>query len=298
MWWISLYSSLLGVNSLCVSQLITCCLRVLLGPVVTAHTPPAWARTVHLQDVLRWHETHWREEWHRERGRKEGVIFQALFLCLWWQSENESGFLFLPGKVVLTVKLDIQVISSSPPAQSSFPSQALSIGMNFTERAQKKYLLTISCLTGGKRSGTLEQKGRVWVRLAFCSDDLIYSEWQWIWAWILHLYKACFFIIQAVKSYIMKVGPVWHNILWCLCVSLEEGTNIRNCDSLKYPAVASIPSNTTIVKTVSNTFFLLDALSFWVFGAVMGLLWRPGRGTTRKKRGKAEQWGEKAIIGK
>ena len=60
---------------------------------------------------------------------------------------GDSG-VCLPGNVVLTVKLDTQVISSSPPVQSSFPSQALSIGMNFTERLQKKYLLSMSCLTG------------------------------------------------------------------------------------------------------------------------------------------------------
>lgn len=57
----------------------------------------------------------------------------------------------LPGKVVLTVKLVKHVISSSPPAQSSFPSQACSNGMNFTERLQKKYLLSISFLTVVKR---------------------------------------------------------------------------------------------------------------------------------------------------
>lgn len=57
----------------------------------------------------------------------------------------------LPGKVVLTVKLVKHVISSSPPAQSSFPLQACSNGMNFTERLQKKYLLSISCLTVVKR---------------------------------------------------------------------------------------------------------------------------------------------------
>lgn len=35
-----LHSSLVGVNLLGVSQLFACCLCVLLGPVVTAHTPP------------------------------------------------------------------------------------------------------------------------------------------------------------------------------------------------------------------------------------------------------------------
>lgn len=98
------------------------------------------------------------------------------------------------GNVVLTVKLDTQVISSSPPVQSSFPSQAWSMGMNLTERLQKKYLLSISTLR-------------------------------------------------------------------------------------KYPAVTSMPSTTTTVRIVSNTFFQLHFLSFWVFGAVMGFLWRPGRGT-------------------
>lgn len=70
-----------------------------------------------------------------------------------------------------------------------------------------------------------------------------------------------------------------------VCVSLQEGTTVSgNCDSLKYAAVTSMPSNTTTARTVSNTLFLLEDLSFWVFGAVMGLLWRPGRGTTGKKK--------------
>lgn len=62
----------------------------------------------------------------------------------------------LPGKVVLTFTLDRHVSSSSPPLQSSFPLQACSSGMNLTDRLQKKYLLSISCLTAvGKRgSGT------------------------------------------------------------------------------------------------------------------------------------------------
>lgn len=58
----------------------------------------------------------------------------------------------LPGKVVLTFTLDKHVSSSSPPAQSSVPSQACSSGMNLTEPLQKKYLLSISFLTAvGKR---------------------------------------------------------------------------------------------------------------------------------------------------
>lgn len=58
---------------------------------------------------------------------------------------------------------------------------------------------------------------------------------------------------------------------------------VRSADSLKYAAVASMPSNTKTVRTVSSTFFLFGALSFWVFGAVMGLLWRPGCGIPRVK---------------
>lgn len=68
-----------------------------------------------------------------------------------------SQVLVLPGNVVLTLKLDKQVVSSSPPAQSFLPSQAFSIGINVTELVQKKYLLLISCITGGKRSGVLKQ---------------------------------------------------------------------------------------------------------------------------------------------
>lgn len=64
--------------------------------------------------------------------------------------------------------------------------------------------------------------------------------------------------------------------MWYVC------TWRKNWDSLKYAAVTSIPSNTKLIRTVSSTFFRLDALSFWVFGAVMGFLWRPGLGTTDK----------------
>lgn len=63
----------------------------------------------------------------------------------------------LPGKVVLTLKLDTQVISSSAPIQSSIPSQAWSNGMNLTERLQKKYLLSISFLTAEERTFSLNE---------------------------------------------------------------------------------------------------------------------------------------------
>lgn len=57
----------------------------------------------------------------------------------------------------------------------------------------------------------------------------------------------------------------------------------RNGDSLKKAAVVRMASTTTTVKTVSTTRFLLDDLSFSVFGALIGLLWRPGRGTAGVK---------------
>lgn len=108
------------------------------------------------------------------RDRKKRCVifcFHVLFLCLWWVSQTDSGvfllfFFFLPGKVVLALKLDTQVTSSSPPAQSGFPSQAWSNGMNLTERLQKKYLLSINFLTVGKRSDTSDEKRTVWVRAA------------------------------------------------------------------------------------------------------------------------------------
>lgn len=52
---------------------------------------------------------------------------------------------------MLTLKVDRQVISSSPPAQSIFPSQVFSSGMNFTDFLQKKYLLSINILTEKKK---------------------------------------------------------------------------------------------------------------------------------------------------
>lgn len=56
-----------------------------------------------------------------------------------------------------------------------------------------------------------------------------------------------------------------------------------NGDSLKKPAVARMASITTTVKTVSTTRFLLEDLSFSVFGVLIGLRWRPGCGTTGAK---------------
>lgn len=95
----------------------------------------------------------------RERKSfKSSFVFVCVVTKTKWDLVTQ-GFV-LPGNVVLTVKLDTQVISSSPPVQSSFPSQALSIGMNFTERLQKKYLLSMSCLTGRWRSDSLKETGR------------------------------------------------------------------------------------------------------------------------------------------
>ena len=98
--------------------------------------------------------------------RKEETYFLS-FVFVSVCVEKGSKVFVLPGKVVLTLKLDRHVNSSSPPEQSLFPSQALSIGINFTDLLQKKYLLSISCLTKGKRRGTLEKKGVAQVRHHF-----------------------------------------------------------------------------------------------------------------------------------
>lgn len=95
---------------------------------------------------------------------------------------------------MFTLKVVMQVISSSAPAQSMCPSQVLSNRMNFTDRVQKKYLLSIKFL-------------------------------------------------------------------------------------MKYAAMASMPSINITVSVVINTFLIFALFSIGVFGAVMGLLWRPGRGT-------------------
>lgn len=144
-----LFTAPLSVHSLCVSQQTTCCLRVLIRPVVTTHAPPAGVRAVHLQYALIRRETHWR--------REEESFFK---LCLCDDSDRavKTPVFALPGKVVFTVTCDTHVVSSSPPAQSFTPSQALAIGMNFTELVQKKYLLSISSLTGGKGSGAREEQ--------------------------------------------------------------------------------------------------------------------------------------------
>lgn len=78
----TVYSSLVGVNSLCVSQLLACRLCVLLGPVIATHTPPAWARTVHLQDMASWRETHWRDGWHREEEKRSRIIFPGFVFAM------------------------------------------------------------------------------------------------------------------------------------------------------------------------------------------------------------------------
>lgn len=62
------------------------------------------------------------------------------------------------------------------------------------------------------------------------------------------------------------------------CACLQR----RTCDSLKYAEIASMHKNTRTMKTVITTFFLFADFSFSAFRAVMGFLWRPGRGTTGK----------------
>lgn len=79
-----------------------------------------------------------------------------------------SGFV-LPGYVVLTLNSDTQVISSSPAIQSLFPSQARSIGINFTDRLQKKYLLSMSFLTE-RRVQRVGQDTNEKCHLAECSN--------------------------------------------------------------------------------------------------------------------------------
>lgn len=82
-----------GMNSLCVSQLLTRRLCVLLGPALAAHTPPARAGTVHLQDLPGWREAHWRKERCREEEKSSHFSFPSSFtLCQ--QSETESGLCF------------------------------------------------------------------------------------------------------------------------------------------------------------------------------------------------------------
>lgn len=51
----------------------------------------------------------------------------------------------------------------------------------------------------------------------------------------------------------------------------------------------NIPSKTTTVSIVNSTFLHLGALSFGVFVAVMGFLWRPGRGTTEEEEEEEEE---------
>lgn len=98
-----------------------------------------------------------------EEAERRGdiVCFPAVCLCVCALTKQDKVRSFpLPGKVVLTLKLDTQVISSSAPIQSCIPSQAWSIGMNLTERLQKKYLLSISFLTAEER--TLRLSEMIW----------------------------------------------------------------------------------------------------------------------------------------
>ncbi len=55
-----------------------------------------------------------------------------------------------PGYVSVVRSLDTHVFSSSPPAQSAFPSHAFSIEMNVSEPEQKKYL-SFTIFTAGKK---------------------------------------------------------------------------------------------------------------------------------------------------
>lgn len=153
--WSQSDSTSVGVYSLRISQLFACCLGVLLGPAVPTNTPPTCASTVHLQDVPSWRETHC-----RKGGEKRSHCFSRVCFRVCVDKAGQSEAFTLPGKVVLTEKLDTQVISSSPSLQSFSPSQAWSNGINLTERLQKKYLLSISCLTAEKRRSTMRGRGR------------------------------------------------------------------------------------------------------------------------------------------
>lgn len=143
-------SSWVGMNSLCVSQLFACLVCVLLCPSIGTHTPPTWARTVHLEDIPSGHETHCMDRVRWGVGRtKKGHLSSFDFVSV--LTQNEWHIMVLPGKVVLMERFETQVISSSPPEQSSIPSQAWSMGMNLNERLQKKYLLSINCLTARRK---------------------------------------------------------------------------------------------------------------------------------------------------
>lgn len=83
-----------------------------------------------------------------ETEEVKSLLWPCLCVC-----HGKSLKCGLPGKVVVTVRFDAQVASSSPPAQSFLPSHAFSIGMNVSVLVQKKYLLSISCLTEGRGSG-------------------------------------------------------------------------------------------------------------------------------------------------
>lgn len=75
---------------------------------------------------------------------------------------------------MLTLKLDRQVISSSPPEQSCIPSQVCSFGINLSERLQKKYLLSISFLTVRKMKRMVRKTSKTEVRIFPCSLLSIY----------------------------------------------------------------------------------------------------------------------------
>lgn len=56
---------------------------MLLGPLLTTHTPPPGVRTVHLQDLPSCHEAHCGEE---ERQRQEEKMRNFLFSCFVFMS--------------------------------------------------------------------------------------------------------------------------------------------------------------------------------------------------------------------
>lgn len=178
----------------------------------------------------------------RWRSRVYAVCFPAACLCVRADKADKVTCLALPGKVVLTSKLDTQVISSSPPLQSSIPSQAWSIGINLTELLQKKYLLSINFLTAEEethRQNLAQSDAMRHLMLLALHSDVFFSVW------------------------------------W-----MQLPSQGKNChDLLKYPAVTRMPSITITVRTESTIFLHLADLSFSVFAAVMGLLWRPGLGT-------------------
>lgn len=111
---------------------------MLCPPVVGTHCSPSTLINEHLQDQPVPYQPHYSQR-EREREILQTVTHTYLVkqnITLKNKSEFITALEHIPGNVPFVRSLDTQTSSSSPPAQSAFPSHAFSIETNLKDPEQ------------------------------------------------------------------------------------------------------------------------------------------------------------------